>query len=170
MDRQLIICVEANKKSDSDRVYINEALSKWYTYNNETKISFINMGAKTKYNSREVENNINRLRKDYRQGESVVIICINTDKFESNFDHKKELDQISAYCIKHSYDLVWFCHEIEEVFLGDILSDHLKVKASADFRRKKLIKNVSENKLSAKRYEPGKSNILTILDKYLLRK
>ena len=51
---QLILCVETNKKADTDSKYIFETIRYYYNVDNSVKLSKIYMGTKTKYNSKEV--------------------------------------------------------------------------------------------------------------------
>ena len=127
------------------------------------------MNNKTRYNSKDVLKEIQRLIKDYA-GDTKVIYCIDTDSFEMNQDHARELKEINEYCNKNGYDMIWFCHEVEEVYLGRRVSDKQKVKEAGDFRRKNMISNISEDLLRCTEIRTRASNILTVLDKYLPRK
>ena len=46
-----------------------------------------------------------------------VFYCIDTDLYESCYDHQKEFEDIKNFCAKNGYELIWFCHDVEEVFL-----------------------------------------------------
>ena len=58
MNLQIILCIEANKQSDTDKIYIKETINRFFTYGNNIKLSFVNMGGKTNYNSKGVERNV----------------------------------------------------------------------------------------------------------------
>ncbi len=165
---QVILCMETNKRAATDYIYINETIKRFYSCNgnNKIKISPVYMNNKTRYNSKDVIKEIQRLSKDYA-GDTKVIYCIDTDSFEVNQDHARELKEINKYCEKNGYDMIWFCHEVEEVYLGRRVSDKQKVKEAADFRRKNMISNISERLLRCNDKRTHASNILTILDKYL---
>ena len=80
------------------------------------------------------------------------------------------MEDIAHFCQDEGYELVWFCHDVEEVYLGKKVSDSQKVSEAATFRRKKSIENIHIDKLSSNVMRKGASNILKILDKYLKRK
>lgn len=173
MGLQLIFCVETNKQADTDWVYIGETIKAKYNISNQIKLNKINMETKSKYNSRKVLGEIEKLTKaykDYAHGETKVIYCIDTDAYESNYEQKKELDAIISFCKKYNYDLVWFCHDVEEVFVGKRVETSQKVKEAGVFRSNKGIERVREEKLSSPEIRNKCSNLLRVLDKYLERK
>lgn len=47
--------------------------------------------------------------------ETKVIYCIDTDSYEVDMNHAKELEELERYCDTNGYDLIWFCHDVEEV-------------------------------------------------------
>lgn len=167
---QMIFCVETNKKADTDSVYISETINHWYKVNNQIKISKVYMNTKSKYNSKDVLREVDKKSKAFTIGETRVIYCIDTDQYEKNIDHEKELYNITQYCKENGYDLIWFCHDVEEVFLGKRVSDSEKVQEAGMFRRKKKIEEINSDKLSCNVKRTYVSNILSILDKYLDRK
>ena len=97
------------------------------------------MNTKSRDDSKDVRREINKKSKEFITGKTSVIYCIDTDQYEKNADHAKELDNISKYCEENHYDLIWFCHDVEEVFLGKKISDSQKVQEAAMFRRKSKI-------------------------------
>lgn len=172
MTIQLIICVETNKSASTDSIYILDTLRYFYGIdtNNKIKISIVHMGSKSKYKSKEVLNKIDANIKAFTIGETKVIYCIDTDQYEINAKHEKEFNDISQFCKDKGYDLIWFCHDIEEVFLGKKISDSQKRQEAADFRRKRMIEEIPLKKLSCKEKKANSSNMLNVLDKYLSRK
>lgn len=170
MSIQMILCVETNKRADTDSIYIMEAVRHWYQLNNKTKISKIYMNTKSRYNSKDVLREIRKKTTDFSIGETRVIYCIDTDQYETNADHAKELENINRYCRENNYDLIWFCHDVEEVFLGHSIPDSQKVQAAASFRKKNEISKIQTGKLSCDVNCNCGSNLLKILDKYLSRK
>lgn len=104
------------------------------------------------------------------QIETQVIYFIDTDQYERNPDHTRELNEISCYCKDNDYDLVWFCHDVEEVYWNHKVSDSQKVQEATAFRRKKKIEEISIEKLSCSTKRAFASNIINILDQYLDRK
>lgn len=170
MALQMILCVETKKSADTDSIYILDTINHWYRIDGKIKISKINMNTKTRYNAKGVIREIAQKEKAFTLGDSRVIYFIDTDQYEKNPEHARELNEISRYCSDHGFDLVWFCHDVEEVFLGHKVSDSQKVQEAFTFRRKKKIEEVQAGKLSCDTKRACVSNILNILDKYLERK
>ena len=167
---QLILCMETTKKAATDDIYITDTIRHVYQLNNQIKISRIYMGTKTKYNSKDVLREIKEKIDTYTFGDTKVIYCIDTDDYEKNIEHNNELNEISRFCDKNGYDLVWFCHNVEDVFLGKVISDSQKVSEAKAFRTKARIKEIPLNQLSGNIKRVHTSNLLNILDKYLSRK
>ncbi len=167
---QLILCVETNKKADTDSKYIFETIKYYYNIDNSVKLSKIYMGTKTKYNSKEVLKEIKQKKSMFSHGNSMVIYCIDTDQFEKNPDHKKEYDAIQKYCIHENYEMIWFCHDVEEVFVGYKVSDSEKTKAASEFVKKKIVESLNDKKLSSNNLIKNTSNMLLVFDKYLQRR
>lgn len=167
---QLILCVETNKKADTDSKYIFETIRYYYNVDNSVKLSKIYMGTKTKYNSKEVLKEIKQKKSMFSHGSNMVIYCIDTDQYEKNPNHKKEYDEIQKYCEHENYEMVWFCHDVEEVFIGYKVSDSDKTKKAAEFVKKNIVKNVNYKKLSSDKLIKNTSNMLLVFDKYLQRK
>ena len=167
---QLILCVETKKSADTDSIYIFDTINRWYKVDNKIRFSKINMNTKSRYNSKDVVREIAQKKKDFVIGDTRVIYFIDTDQYEKNPDHARELNKISCYCEDNDYDLVCFCHDVEEVFLGHKVSDSQKVQEAAAFRRKKKIGEMQIKKLSCDTKRAYVSNILNIFDKYLDRK
>ena len=105
-----------------------------------------------------------------------LIICVEadkrsgTDQFEKDANHKKEFDEISAYANRQGYELVWFCHDVEEVYLGKSIVKDAKKNRAIDFKKKNEIEEVDEKKIASKKKLKCSSNILEVFDKYLNRK
>lgn len=167
---QMILCMETNKKAATDYVYIKETINRFYICNNKYRLSPIYMNSKSKYNSKDVIKEIKKLTKDYIIGETKVIYCIDTDSYEVDVNHAREFTEIDDYCTRNGYELIWFCHDVEEVYVGKKISDKQKVVEATDFRNKKKIESILEEKLSCIQKRKSVSNILCVLDKYMCRK
>ena len=167
---QLIFCVETNKKADTDSIYISELVNYFYELNNQIKINKVYMGTKSKYNSKEVLKEIEKKTKAFVLGETKVIYCIDTDEYEKCIEHQTELNIIKQYCKENGYDMIWFCHDVEEVFLNKKISDSQKVQEAGAFRRKKGIQEIRLDYLTSSVMRVHTSNIMQVLDKYLARK
>lgn len=118
MSIQMILCVETNRRADTDYIYISETIKHLYKTDKQITINKVYMGSKTKYKSKEVLRNIKQLTKDFTIGETRVIYCVDTDAYETDVEHKKVFDDISRFCEENGYELIWFCHDIEDVYIG----------------------------------------------------
>lgn len=167
---QLIFCLEANKTAQTDWAYIKEFLNEYYTIDNSVKLTPKFMGSKSRYNSNDIQNYIKKTASAYMHGETKVIYCIDTDDFEKNQNHKRELDDIQKYCKVNGYDCVWFCHDVEEVFLGERVQASEKTNKASNFKKTNAVKKMKLALLSSKVMGKGKSNLMVVLDKYLRRK
>lgn len=65
--------------------------------------------------------------------------------------------------------MVWFCHDIEEVYLGDSVEKRIKTDVAIDFKKKGLVSKEDPEKLMSEKIIKGTSNLLSVLDKYLKR-
>jgi len=169
MGLQLIFCVETNKQADTDWVYIMEAVRFRYKLPPQISLNKIYMETKSRYDSRKVLGEIDKRTKCFN-GETKVIYCIDTDAYESNFEQKKEFEAIKQFCEKYKYDLIWFCHDVEEVFLGRRVENSQKKKEAGAFRSSRGIERVRVEKLSAPEVRNKCSNVLKVLDGYLEKK
>ena len=170
MGIQMILCLETNKRANTDYIYIKEVLEYLYQQNNQIKISIVYMNTKSKYQCKNVLREIERKTRDYIHGKTKVIYCIDTDDYEKNAKHAAEFSEIQQFCERTGYDLIWFCHDVEEVFLGKKIPDSSKVQEAGAFRRKNRIAKLSLKELSRNTMGTCHSNILNVLDKYLMRK
>jgi hypothetical protein len=72
--------------------------------------------------------------------------------------------------MKRDYHFVWFCQDIEQVYLGNSVENSKKCIESASFKRKNLIIETDPAKLSSGNIRKNTSNIMQVLDQYLTRK
>ena len=112
--------------------------------------------------------------KEYSAGsnnnQSVVIYCFDCDDYDSNQRDSEFLDEVKEYCEDNGYRFVWFCKDIEQVYLNKKVADKEKKSVSFSFKEKKLIESVDCSKLLVDAYRSNTSNIMRILDQYLKRK
>ncbi len=170
MGLQIIICVESEKRARTDNIYIKETLEHFYVIDHTVNLNFVNMGGKSKYDSGDVKKQINTFVRDYKLGESVVVLCVDTDQLETNYEQKTEFEQIERFAMSMDYELVWFCHDVEEVYIGKSVVKDIKKNTSIDFKKKGEIANIDKKKLACLEKRKGCSNIMQIFDKYLERK
>ena len=171
MSKQILFCVEANKRSRTDYQYIEAVIKRFYTDDKKILYRPVFMGSKTKYNAKDVTREINGRKKLYKdKGDTYVIYFIDTDDYDTSPDTRRLYEDISLYCRSNGHDMVFFCRDVEDVFHGQQVSDGDKIKMAGIFNRKHLIDNVEEIKLRSETHRRHCSNILSILDKYWTRK
>lgn len=163
----LLLCMETNQKSDTDFAYIKSTIDKYYNHSRDIAIRPVYMNTKMGYKSPKVIKEIIKYQSCYKS--SNVIYFIDTDDMDINMVQKNEFDEISSFCKTNGYDLVWFCREIEEVYLGKRINDNEKTTATKNYIRSKAIEQLDAAKLTSKNITNGKSNILNVLDKYMAR-
>ena len=94
-------------------------------------------------------------------------------KIEKTTASRESGFQLSRYLlwnVYHDYDFVWFCKDVEQVYLGKKVDKGKKKKEAEAFRCRRIIESISANQLSAEKYRIGTSNIMKVLDKYLERR
>lgn len=172
MGLQLVFVVETDKKCKSDWIYIKETINHFFQWDQtQIKLSTVYMAGKGNYKRKKSE--IERLKAEYKAGgkdnRTQVIYCFDCDDYDFNSEDNFFLQSAQSYCEENGFEFVWFCKDIECVFLGYKVDDTQKSRISAQFKNNELIKEVNENKLKANQYQKNTSNILMILSKYLSR-
>ncbi len=169
-DCQIIFVVETNKQNESDYIYIRSVLKSWYCImsRNDIKISKpVYMDGKGNYDKKTVCDAIEKKKKEYKNGSSHVIFCFDTDKYDSNQEALEEFKKEKCYCDNNGYDFVWFCHDVEEVFLGKSVAKNEKKEKAREYERNKGIENLDKKALEAKTPSTRRSNLVLILNKYI---
>lgn len=133
------------------------------------------MDGKGKYSNKEkaIASQIKTYQNAVKNGasrRSVVIYCFDCDEYDTNQEDLVFLDKAEQYCAYHDYDFVWFCKDVEQVYLGKKVDKGKKKKEAEAFRCRRIIESISANQLSAEKYRIGTSNIMKVLDKYLERR
>lgn len=77
---------------------------------------------------------------------------------------------IENFCRQNGYKFVWFCRDIEEVFLHKTVDDSKKKEEVAKFKKGNDLGKATEQTLSARSIARKKSNMLLVLDQVLNRK
>lgn len=170
-NRQVIFVVETNDKKQTDDIYIKKLINSYYdlTDNNIT-YKFVHMAGKGKYKNRSVTSKINNYVKENQKGLNIIIYCIDTDRIDKDSESVVFLEEVQKYCQQNKYEFVWFCYEIENVFLGKTISEENKVKEAISYQKRetifddKIIKNMSI--MDGKQKTNNKSNIVLVLNKY----
>ncbi len=164
----IIFCVESDKKAQTDTKYIDKAIRSFYVIDNNVRIAYVYMNGKGNYAKNKVTSQIKRLFSgDF--DEKHVVYCIDIDNCADS--EALELNErIRDYCKNLNYDFVWFCRDIEEVFLHKRLKDSEKVGYSNKFMRERGLGKAAVKTLSSKTQTPRHSNLLCVLDGFMDKK
>lgn len=161
----LIFVVEASKQSQSDYYYLRRLMSEVYYLDSfRPEVIFANGKGNLSKQDKIIERKIKDL-----PGESKVIIVADVDKYNNSAFLLN--DGLTEYCEKKGYDLVWMNYTIEDVFLGETVEYKVKKQKALRFiSQTKII--IDENKLKklVPKTERHSSNIVYILDRYLIRR
>lgn len=168
MGLQLIFVMETNKQCKADWIYIKDTIDCFYEYKRtEVKLSPVYMEGKGNYNSPKKQREINKLISQYgKNNHSEVIYCFDCDEYDSKAEDRKFLDKARQYCKDNEYQFVWFCKDVEHVYLGKQVADSQKKKESIRFKANKLIKKLDSKNLLVETYKIKTSNIMKVLDSY----
>ena len=170
MGIQLLFVVETNEQSKSDYIYIKSVLDTVYNCRilNDVKLSPVYMRGKGNYKQNRITKQIESLQNKYKKvGNTKVIYCIDTDQFDKKTDDKRILNEIEFFCKKNGYDFVWFCHDVEEVFLGHSVPSCDKTKCANIYASRNGISRINKDYLKSEIRVKQKSNLINVLDKHL---
>lgn len=166
--KRLVLCVETDKIADTDSQYIDKAIRTFYVVNNDISIKYVRMNGKGNYNKKFVTNQIKELLSgDF--DEACVAYCIDAD----NLADREALEQnknIKDYCDSLGYKYIWFCRDIEEVFLHKRIDKSEKKREAIKFSHLRDLGKATELSLSSKTENVYKSNLLCVLDAFMERK
>ena len=164
----LVLCVETDNKADTDPKYIDKAIRSFYVVNNDIRITYIRMDGKGNYKKKSIVKQIReQLSGDF--DETCVAYCIDIDNLADS-DILEQNKNIKEYCDKLNYKYIWFCRDIEEVFLHKRIPKSEKKRESIKFSHLSNLDKAKEASLSSKTETPFKSNLLCVLDTFLVRK
>ena len=175
MGTQLIICVETNKKCQSDYLYIKSAIDYFYDMNRtDIRLSPVYMNGKGNYSSKKIKKRIDELSKLYKatsiNNSSIVICCVDCDDYKTKPEEAIFLENVKSFCNENGYHFVWFCKDIEMVFLGDSIPDSKKKSSANMFKSKQMISQIRIQNLRASEFQDKRSNLCNVLDTYLKEK
>lgn len=170
MGLQLIFTVETNKKCKSDWIYIKETIDRFFTYDTaQVKLSTVYLNGKGNYRNKEKE--ISLLESQYRSTSknnySKVIMCFDCDDYDVKPEDIDFINNAKQYCLEKGRDFVWFCKDVESVYIGKKVQDDQKKNEAAKFKAKKQINLVEKNRLKSNKYIQNTSNIVDVLREYL---
>lgn len=123
-----------------------------------------------KYKEKEISRLISAYASTSSKNQSKVLYCFDCDDYDIKQEDSDFLKNVQQYCDDHRYDFIWFCKDVERVYICKKIDDSKKKNEAALFKAKKLISKVDVNKLSVEKYEAYTSNIILVLDTYLERK
>ena len=169
--KQVILCVETNKKAKTDVGYIDAVIKKLYQIGTEIKLQYKYFNGKGGYNApkllKEIKNDIAALK---GTSSSEVIYCIDTDKYDSEAEVQKLNADIENFCHQNGYKFIWFCRDVEEVFLHKTVEGSKKKAEVAKFKSGNNLGKATKATLSVNSMAKKKSNMLLVLDQVLDRK
>lgn len=166
--KQIIICVETSKIAATDVLYIDKTIKSFYKIDNSIKLTYIYCSGKSKYNSKSVLSEIKDKKSKIK--DSIVIYAFDTDAIDSNSNDIKLTALIESYCNINNHSFIWFYRDIEEVFLHQSVDNTRKVEMAKKFSNLSNLGLADEKTLSSSEKVRYKSNLLIILDKFLVRK
>ncbi|MBR1651470.1 MAG: hypothetical protein IJ691_09935 [Lachnospiraceae bacterium] len=167
MGKQVILVLEADEESRSDYIYISSVLDEWYNYrlNSDVKITPIFMGGKGNYKKKKIINKINKYSKIYQGGDTYVVYCFDTDKYDAKPEDAKTLEEEKRYCETCGYDFVWFCHDIEEVFLGKSVQKTEKTNKAREYSLSRGNRRMDKTRFQSEIMLKGRSNLVKVMEK-----
>ncbi len=172
--KQLIFVVETDENTQSDNTYIRMLINQVYDMSdNSIKTQYVFMNGKGKYKKRHVLTKINSYINANNKGTNIVLYCFDTDRIDLEQQHIAFIDEVKKYCENNKYEFIWFCYDIENVFLGQSINKNEKKSTAMSFNRKMTkISNSFLQKMNTKNNKMSNhhSNILNVLDNYMKRK
>ena len=167
----LILCVECNKKSESDKKYIDNVIKNFYHVDTSIKICYVNFSGKGNYQSNKVTNAIKSIKSQRHFSKVNVIYCVDVDKIQADADANMLNEQIKEFCKRNNYEFVWFCENIEEVFLHKkVVGSREKQSEAKKVGRENSIGKATIESLSATVLGKEKSNLMLVLNKCLKKR
>ncbi len=95
-----------------------------------------------------------------------MIYCFDCDDFDTKTKDSDFLKKAKEYCKENGYEFVWFCRDIEQVYIGKQVDNNQKKKEAVTFKSGKLIKKVNVDRLCETNYRVNRSNFMTVLDQF----
>lgn len=159
---QLILVLETRKSCNSDYRYIKATIDYFYK---PRSFSIQTIYAKNKSELLKQGKKIENEKQKYC-GESVVILFADFDRADDPINQ-----QLISYCKENDFDLVWMNLNVEHVYLNQqFIKD--KEKASIEFLKRSadIIPSLTNLANIQPLNKTSSTNILCILDKYLVKK
>ena len=172
MGLQLIFCVETKQICKSDQIYIKKTIERFYPDDKgKIKLSWVFMDGRGNYTTAKIKKRLEKNKKEFRtaspNNDSRVIMCFDCDDYDTKQEDRDFLSKAEKYCMDNKYDFVWFCKEIESVYLGKRVPDNMKCKEAEKFARRNMIETIDINSLKMGKYHDKRSNLCSVLDRYM---
>lgn len=143
MNNIFVFCVETTRQAQTDNVYINQTLKRFFNAGTKNTIRYVYLDSKGHYNNKKTLREIDKLIRNSNWHK--VIYFLDTDRYDINYDDVKVWENITKFCEQNDYELVSFSRNVEDVYLGEIIQDSEKIKMAAKFQRDNAINNISKN-------------------------
>ena len=177
---QIIFVIETSNDDKSDSLYLRAILDYYFLYENdiydgEVATQTICLNGKQHYNDKKIVNRIvNQTKMFASQNPSSttkVIYILDIDSTAKAFKQGSFFYNVIEFCNSNGFELVWYCKNAENVFLGQE-ADKIenKTEAAISFVRNDNIRKIKKINLSKIDIEYKCSNILNIIGKYLKQK
>ena len=164
----VVFCVETDKEAQTDTKYIDKTIRQFFVIDNNIKIAYVYMNGKGNYDNRAVKSQIKRQYSgDF--DDKHVVYCIDIDNM-ADAEVIEQNNQIKAYCNSLGYEFVWFCRDVEEVYLHKRVDKSEKVTEAKKFSRLSNLGKATESSLTANNMTQYKSNLISVLDRFMVRK
>ena len=167
---QIIAVLETKNRDGSDYLYFKSIINRFYVERG-TGIPINPVFLNGKGNYLRQEKQIREKIKGYAEN-SKVIYFFDVDSPDIKSDQQQLNNDIINHCKSTNREVVWFKRTIEEVMLGQVITKN-KNKEAYSFLKRNLIDRVDAKKLYISEFDlltDGKSNVLFVLDKYLIKK
>ena len=162
--KQLIFAVESDSRAKTDDRYIYKLVL--YRYNlsdKDTKIQFVHMGEKNKFDDKSIRKQINNYINENRSGKNVVLYCFDTDKIDQNQTDIKSFKAEKDHCHMTNSELIWFNYDIEYVLLGKHIDSNIKLKESIKLLGKSMVRINTSNLKCENENCCGKATFISFL-------
>ena len=160
---QYLFCLETNPKSNTDWQYIKKTID-YLLADKESGCRFraLYMEGKNNYKSKPMIKSIKENSKKWK-GDTEVVYCIDLDKYDINQNDYVFYNKLNDYCERNGYKLVYFCRDIEEVYLGKRVESSKKAQFASRFFKNGIIDQNLISRLSKDTKNKKTSNLLLVL-------
>lgn len=118
--------------------YIKSTIDYFYEYNRTgLKLSPVYMDGKGNYKQKEkeVKSLISQYSKASKGNKSKVIYCFDCDEYDNKIEDLTFLKTVKKYCDDRGYDFIWFCKDVEQVYIGKRVDNSKKRMSQRNLRK-----------------------------------